>query len=765
MQPLFFEPDPEIQDSDLLGIGDLIYDDGRREYVPGDPELASMFDRPPAANEGAMAPLLSPGQYTPEELAGPPPVIDTEQGPMQVGPQGFTPANSLALEDPTLPPMEPMGGEQPGEMGIQAVGANQPELQGPGAPPPLLDPSSGYTPEQLSGPPPILETAQGPMQVTPQGMVPYQREGALPPDVAAEQMGQLGAQQSATLQASEQARAEESRLMQEYTAQRMAEVEAERMKREQEIQEQQAKVERWNGERQQLADMDIETDLISARGPIGAMFGVLGAALLGAVGSDAGLRMIDKAIDTNVREQVRRRDTKLGILGEQIQNTQQAMAMGKAKLYEALANRAELMAQKTKNDIYEAQTPAIIEGLRQKQIEQMQAAEQESLGKLIERAPAPPPPVPLAARRGYGEAAAIQSEGERNVTRALNAIGGKFDPKTGRITNRDEILKKGIPGVGSWDTFISDLGNKLPWGLGEIPRAADTAVTSQEGLDVRSALQALIEAESARINPGKAPTDADRSAAARALGLNSEKGVIDALERSLNSFERTRAQNIATYGEQAAGAVEGTMGALGQRQQTQTAPAEYQPLEPGNARQQLQQERARGKQAPQGPTSSASPEDLKRTIEYYADQEGLNPEGIARVIGHESGGKTGAVNQTTKKHGGLIQFSRETWDGLAKEMGTGVSWDDMLNLSAEEQMPYVVRYFKRLGLGPDDDPGQYALGAFFPRALNEPDDFVIGRKGSQERLGGLSMGKIWQQNPGLRNGDTITAGDARRSVL
>jgi hypothetical protein len=89
----------------------------------------------------------------------------------------------------------------------------------------------------------------------------------------------------------------------------MAEVEAEKQQREQEIAEQQAKVERWNGERQQLADMDIETDLISARGPIGALFGVLGAALLGAVGSDAGLRMIDKSIDTHVRQQVNRRDT------------------------------------------------------------------------------------------------------------------------------------------------------------------------------------------------------------------------------------------------------------------------------------------------------------------------------------------------------------------------------------------------------------------------------------------------------------------------
>jgi hypothetical protein len=52
-----------------------------------------------------------------------------------------------------------------------------------------------------------------------------------------------------------------------------------------------------------------------------------------------------------------------------------------------------------------------------------------------------------------------------------------------------------------------------------------------------------------------------------------------------------------------------------------------------------------------------------------------------------------------------------------------------------------------------------------PEFWQKPDDFVLGRKGSRESIGGLSMAKVWAQNPGLRDGDVITVGSVRRSVL
>jgi hypothetical protein len=779
-QLLYFQPDPQIPDADMLGYGDLIYDDGRTEWLDGDPETAMGLPRPPQQGAGglqmpqpadlgnglqvdAMGNILQGGQ----------PVAPLGGGDFWGEPEPEGPGDPLPL--PGQPQNNKFGG----------FGADDPTG-------PALPPAGTVAPDMGGGPQPItVQGEQGPMTISPdgsiqpgaggipfeqaqaqaqqQGFQPFQREGALPPDVAQRQIGALDASQQQTLGLTEQARRDEARMMAELTMKQLAQNEAMRIEREEEIATEQAKVQRWQQEQQATIDMEIETDLISAKGggasgAIGAVFAVLGATLLGGAGSDAGLRMIENSIDRHIRQQVSRRDTKLGLLSQQIGSSMQAVSLGKAALYKVAADRAELLAQKTKSDVYEAQTPAVVQQLRQKQLENLQAAEQQSMGKLIERVSSPS--VDRISRAAYGEASAAQSQAELNTLRALRAIGGQYDPKTGKITNRDQILKDGIPGVGRFDTFMNELG-KIPV-VGALPQATDSAITSQEGQDVRSALQSLIEAEAMRLNPGRAPTDADRDAARRSLGLNTEKGVIDALERTLGDFDRQRAQNVATFGPGAAQTVEGTMGALGQARGPLTAPANVRSLSPGNARQQLQQERERSRQPQQGePTSMAepTPEEFQNSLAAYAEQEGLNPEAVARVVRHESGGKPGAVNPLTSKHAGLIQFSKDTWAGLAKDAGVNITWDEMRQMSAEEQLPFVMQYFSRLGLSAADDPGQYALGAFFPMALNEPDDFVIGRKGSAEKLGGLSMAKIWQQNPGLRNGDVITAGDVRRSVL
>jgi hypothetical protein len=778
---LYFMPDPQVPDADMLGYGDLVYSNGRTEYLAGDPEIAMGLPRPPPG----VNPQGSLGMGPP----APPPPADLGNG-MQVDMQG----NILQGGQP----VQPLGGgdfwgepepEGPGDpLSLPGLPQNN-KFGGFGAADPTgpaLPPAGTVAPDMGGGPQPItVQGEQGPMTISPDGsiqpgaggipfeqaqaqaqkmgMVPVERQGALPPDVAARQLGALDASQRQTLGLTEQARRDEARIMAEATLQQLAANEAQRIAREEDIATEQAKIQRWQQEQQQLADMDIETDMISARGAVGGVLAAVGAALMGAAGNDAGFRMIESSIDRHVRQQVARRDTKLGILAQQIGSSMQAVSLGKAALYKVAADRAEILAQKTKNDVYEAQTPAVIQQLRQKQLENLQAAEQQSMGKLIERVSSPS--VDRISRAAYGEASAAQSQAELNTLRALRAIGGNYDPKTGKITNRDEILRNGIPGIGRFDSFMQELG-KIPV-VGALPQATDSAITSQEGQDVRSALQSLIEAEAMRLNPGRAPTDADRDAARRSLGLNTEKGVIDALERTLGEFDRQRAQNIATYGAGAAQAVEGTMGALGQGRGALTEPANVRPLSPGSARQQLSEERARSRQTGPEPTSMAepTPEEFRNSLYTYAEQAGLNPEAVARVVRHESGGKPGAVNPLTSKHAGLIQFSKETWAGLAKDAGVNITWDEMRQMSAEEQLPFVMQYFSRLGLGPADDPGQYALGAFFPLALNEPDDFVIGRKGSAERLGGLSMGKIWSQNPGLRNGDTITAGDVRRSVL
>ena len=152
-------------------------------------------------------------------------------------------------------------------------------------------------------------------------------------------------------------------------------------------------------------------------------------------------------------------------------------------------------------------------------------------------------------------------------------------------------------------------------------------------------------------------------------------------------------------------------------------------------------------------------------VRRHAEQAGLNPDAVESMVAGESGGNPKALNPKSRKHAGLIQFSQKYWPGIARAAGQpDVSWQDMQSLSAEEQMPFVVAYFKRLGLGPDDGPEEYNLAGFMPAALRKPDTFVLGRKGSKEQLWGLSMHKVWEQNPGLRDPtdpDTVTVMSAK----
>ena len=133
------------------------------------------------------------------------------------------------------------------------------------------------------------------------GMQPVQREGAMDPGMAARQQSDMYGAQQRSLASTEQARADEVRIYNEMTLKQMATNEAERLKQEALVQEEQSKVARWQQEQQDVNDMQVTTDLVSARGPIGAAFAVLGATLLGGTGSDAGLRMIDRTLEQHMR--------------------------------------------------------------------------------------------------------------------------------------------------------------------------------------------------------------------------------------------------------------------------------------------------------------------------------------------------------------------------------------------------------------------------------------------------------------------------------
>jgi hypothetical protein len=176
--------------------------------------------------------------------------------------------------------------------------------------------------------------------------------------------------------------------------------------------------------------------------------------------------------------------------------------------------------------------------------------------------------------------------------------------------------------------------------------------------------------------------------------------------------------------------------------------------------------------APAAPAKASSAWEQQATpqvanaLRAQATEAGLNPDALGSIISHESGWNPSAVNKDTGQHGGLIQFSKAGWPAVAKAAGQPeVTWDDAVHkLSAEEQIPFVVAYYKGKGLTPDSSPGDYYKGTFMPAFAGEGDDFVLGEKDSTEMKGDVRSGKVWEQNQGLdlNHDGKITNGEVRQ---
>lgn len=137
----------------------------------------------------------------------------------------------------------------------------------------------------------------------------------------------------------------------------------------------------------------------------------------------------------------------------------------------------------------------------------------------------------------------------------------------------------------------------------------------------------------------------------------------------------------------------------------------------------------------------------RERLETISASHGWDPNAIAAVIDIESKGNPAATNKLSGATG-LIQFIPST----AKSLET--TTDDLREMSASEQLPFVERYFlKTLGATVPSDPGDYYLATFMPAYLGRADSDVIARKGE----------KVYDQNSILdsdKNGE-LTVGDVR----
>ncbi len=139
---------------------------------------------------------------------------------------------------------------------------------------------------------------------------------------------------------------------------------------------------------------------------------------------------------------------------------------------------------------------------------------------------------------------------------------------------------------------------------------------------------------------------------------------------------------------------------------------------------------------------------FKAALEKTASNLGIDPNHLIAIMKQESGLNPKARNPSGAT--GLIQFMPKTARGL------GTSTDAIYNMSATEQLPWVEKYFKSVGIRPGASLGDLYVAVFYPAAMNKGDSHVISKSGNA----------VYNQNKGLdRNRDgVLTVADVKNSV-
>lgn len=153
---------------------------------------------------------------------------------------------------------------------------------------------------------------------------------------------------------------------------------------------------------------------------------------------------------------------------------------------------------------------------------------------------------------------------------------------------------------------------------------------------------------------------------------------------------------------------------------------------------------------------------FRQKLIAIAEPLGINPDYLATVISFETGHTFDPAQPNLGRSGatGLIQFYPNTsqrardlgcWGSFVFSDGTCVSMSQLAAMTAENQLDYVAKYFApwRGRLRTLDDT---YLAVFFPGAIGKSSDFVIGEKGSSERIFGLSKGDLYAKNCGFDRG-------------
>lgn len=159
------------------------------------------------------------------------------------------------------------------------------------------------------------------------------------------------------------------------------------------------------------------------------------------------------------------------------------------------------------------------------------------------------------------------------------------------------------------------------------------------------------------------------------------------------------------------------------------------------------------KRAPCGVGGPTAPQSVRDAIIAAGVKKGYPATDVNKAVSRESGWHAQALNcQGADKHpvaGGLMGFLAS----VANHLGFDGNIDQFASLSAEEQLPYCLKFVAGMPASTLHLPGDFGLALFTPAYVGKPDDFVIYEVGTDG----------WVQNPGLRTagGGPITAGSVR----
>ena len=148
-------------------------------------------------------------------------------------------------------------------------------------------------------------------------------------------------------------------------------------------------------------------------------------------------------------------------------------------------------------------------------------------------------------------------------------------------------------------------------------------------------------------------------------------------------------------------------------------------------------------------------------LDKIASNIGLKADDVRQIIYHES--KNNPMAMAKKKVNGnwvddpdgavgLLQFTR-----IARE-DLGVTRDQILKMSAEEQLELVDKYLER-HKKKVKNIYDLSLVTIYPKAIGMSDDFVIGSEVSPKRAA-----EIGRQNQGINNGKPFTKGQYKAWV-